>query len=508
MMTLTDTHGTELQATTSKELGELLAELEQSAGAGGLLVDLTGSMVPDSDGPFPLTPAQQGTTAKPTRLQLHLADWVLDDGTRVDRLETALAIARSVPGSTHLTVMNPRAENGFTTVEIPELVVVGPRRGTSPALTESAHSRPVAEHAPESVVLHSTPEEAVAAAQEDQLVFVAPGSATGSPERDPELFYVLGRGFSLDPFLDDSPATQGLPAFWNRLDKGSRGPGPVEAAARREAAELAVCEMIIRQATWPSGAAAWTTANKKGNSAKTPATIAVGGKIASVRGGGVALVEASDDPGQLAGRSEGEQRRGIGELILSAPTIGTKAQLEGFAVPQTSFAHTFGSSASRRAPLDQGSVRQMAELVDQYYSLRAMDSGNVYTSSAFTGAMETSDALLVPMMNATDSMGEAVELFDYLRQHPDPHFQNLAEKAIVVRVSDGRPEVKVERLVKDFQHRTGISEDRMFVLPFDAHLAERGPITLAKLSPATHAALLRISAALILQLQDATDSRT
>lgn len=60
MMTLTDTHGTELQATTSKELGELLAELEQSAGAGGLLVDLTGSMVPDSDGPFPLTPAQQG----------------------------------------------------------------------------------------------------------------------------------------------------------------------------------------------------------------------------------------------------------------------------------------------------------------------------------------------------------------------------------------------------------------------------------------------------------------
>lgn len=334
-------------------------------------------------------------------------------------------------------------------------------------------------------------------------------SGTGQePERDPELFYVLGHPYSLEGFLDVSPAKEGMPAWLNKLGKGSRGPGPAEAAARREAAELAVCEMIIRQAGWPRGAVGATVANKKGSSAKTPSCIAVGGMIASVRGGGVALMEVSDDPGQLAGRSEGKQPRGVGELVQAVHEVQTKAQLEGYAVPQTSFAHTFGSSPTRRAPLNRQSVLEAADLLDQFYTLRLMDSGNVYTSSAFTGALESSDALLVPMMNATDSMGEAVELFEYLREHPDSHFQDLASRAIIVRVSDGRPENKVERLVKDFQYRTGISDERMFTLPFDAHLAERGPITLAKLAPATQSALLRISAALIVQLQDATTENT
>lgn len=351
-------------------------------------------------------------------------------------------------------------------------------------------------------------DEPASVAAEPPVNVAAPVAGFADEDQDPELFYVLGHGYSLDGFLDVSPATQGMPALLNKFGNGTRGPGPAEAAARREAAELAVCEMIIRQAGWPKGAVAATVANKKGNSAKTPVTIAVGGTIASVRGGGVALLEVPDDPGQLAGRSEGAQHRGVGELVQAAGRIQTKAQLEGYAVPQTSFAHTFGSSPVRRAPLTRESVHAVSELIDQFYTLRVMDSGNVYTSSAFTGAMETSDALVVPMMNATDSMGEAVELFEYLREHQDPHFRALADRAIVVRVSDGRPELKVERLVKDFQARTGISDERMFTLPFDAHLAERGPITLAKLAPATKSALLRISAALIVQLQDATSDTT
>ncbi|WP_423185045.1 MinD/ParA family ATP-binding protein [Arthrobacter sp. NyZ413] len=335
-------------------------------------------------------------------------------------------------------------------------------------------------------------------------------TSAGEAGRDPALFHVLGRGYELDDFLHNGPAMHGFNGWLNRLTGGSvkLGPGRGEAAARRERAELLCCEQIIRQATWQRGSVAYTAANKKGNSSKTPLTVGIGGIIASIRGGSLAMMEVSDDPGQLAGRSEGEQRSGIGELVLNAATVGTKAQLEGYAVPQTSFAHTFGSSPARRAPLDKESIETVAALIDRFYTIRAMDSGNVYTSSAFAGAMSTSDALLVPMMNASDSMGEAVELFHFLESHQDPHFRDLARRAIVVRVSDGRPEYKVERLVKDFMHQAGIGAERMFTVPYDGHLAERGAITIGKLAPATRAALVRIAAALIVQLQDAVAEPT
>ncbi|KRE61773.1 hypothetical protein ASG92_20515 [Arthrobacter sp. Soil736] len=384
----------------------------------------------------------------------------------------------------------------------------------APAVTRERASRPAPVIAPEpvSVETDGMVESAAAASRRWNPEFVNASTVTTVAERekDDSLFYVLGHGYDLDDFLQDGPAEQGFNGWLNKATGGSSklAPGLSETAARREQAELLCCERIIRQATWQRGSVAFTVANKKGNSAKTPATVSVSGILASIRGGSVAMMEVSDDPGQLAGRSEGEQRSGIGELVLNAAYVTTKAQLEGYALPQTSFAHTFGSSPTRRAPLDRESIETVSALIDQFYTIRAMDSGNVYTSSAFAGAMATSDALLVPMMNASDSMGEAVELFHFLESHDDPHFRELAKRAIVVRVSDGRPEYKVERLVKDFMHQTGVAADRMFTVPYDAHLAERGAITLDKLAPATRAALVRISAALVVQLQDAVANPT
>lgn len=336
-----------------------------------------------------------------------------------------------------------------------------------------------------------------------------PLTATPPPPETPvqrnanqDTYTILGHHFDLDGLIDTSPARHGISGFMNSMGL-KMSPGTAEAALRREKAELLRCEQVIRQATWERGSVAFTIANKKGNAGKTPITVGVGGLIASIRGGSLAMMEVSDDPGQLAGRSEGDPRRGIGELIVNADHVHTKAQLEGYAIPQTSFAHSFGSSPLRRSPLAREAIHTGATLIDRFYTIRAMDSGNVYTSSAFTGAMETSDALLVPTMNATDSMAEAAELFKYLESHNDPHFRALATRAIIVRISDGRPEYKIERMVKDLLNQTGITPDRMFTIPYDPHIAERGPITLAKLAPPTRNALVRISAALITQLQDA-----
>ncbi|GAB3252586.1 MinD/ParA family ATP-binding protein [Arthrobacter pigmenti] len=330
----------------------------------------------------------------------------------------------------------------------------------------------------------------------------APVEVPNQADPDRDTYTLLGHRLDLDGLLDTSPARQGFSGFMNTMGFKIQ-PQSAETVARREEAELLRCEQVIRQATWERGSVAFTIANKKGNAGKTPLSVCIGGMISSIRGGSLAMMEVSDDPGQLAGRSEGDPRRGIGELVVNAEKVHSKAQLEGYAVPQTSFAHSFGSSPHRRDPLTFEAIQAAAALIDRFYTIRAMDSGNVYTSSAFTGALATSDALLIPTMNATDSMAEAVELFKYLESHHDPHFRELANRAIIVRISDGRPEYKIERMVNDLINQTGISPDRMFTIPYDAHIAERGPITLARLAPTTRSALTRIGAALITQLQDA-----
>jgi hypothetical protein len=94
-------------------------------------------------------------------------------------------------------------------------------------------------------------------------------------------------------------------------------------------------ERIIRQATW-TRAVSVLVANRKGGVGKTPVSLLLGGVLAAVRGGSVAIVEVSDDPGALAFRAEGNPPRGIGELIRDVETIRTAGQLAGYTAPRAS----------------------------------------------------------------------------------------------------------------------------------------------------------------------------
>ena len=83
--------------------------------------------------------------------------------------------------------------------------------------------------------------------------------------------------------------------------------------------------------------------------------------------------------------------------------------------------------------------RDVAAVVDEFYGIRVMDSGNQPSSSAFQGAIETADALVVPVMNAGDAVLEAVALLDELRA-AGGKAAALAANAIIIRLTDGRPE--------------------------------------------------------------------
>ncbi len=242
-------------------------------------------------------------------------------------------------------------------------------------------------------------------------------------------------------------------------------------------------------------------ANPKGSSGKTPTSILLGGLLATIRGGSVAVLEVSDDRGTLAFRAEGNPTRGVAELVRDADTIRSAGQLAGYTAPQTSYASIIGS-VGNRAPLGRDDVVAAARVIDEFYAVRVMDSGNQPTSSAFAGAIDTTNALVVPVLNSADVVLEAIAMLDRLRAE-SPKGEQLANTAILVRLVDGRPEnPQLVARLDDIIDRAGIGG--VFTIPYDPHIAERGQITLAKIAPATRAALTAAAAAVIETIQKNT----
>jgi MinD-like ATPase involved in chromosome partitioning or flagellar assembly len=287
-------------------------------------------------------------------------------------------------------------------------------------------------------------------------------------------------------------ARSGLRGWLNQLGF-KLPPGSAESAVLEREHELAAAQATIRQATW-TRAVSVLVANPKGGTGKTPLSLLLGGTLASIRGGSVAVIEVADDPGALAYRAEGTPRLGIGDLVRDADHIRTAGQLAGYTAPQTSFAAVIGST-TRRPRLEADGVAAMVRVIDEYYSIRVMDSGNQPTSSAFQGALAATDVLVVPVVNAGDSTLEAVRMLDGLRD-AGGHAADVATRAIVVRVTDGRPETaainaEVARIM------TAAGAAAICDLPYDPHIAERGQLTLGSLRSETRTALTRIAATVV-----------
>lgn len=274
-------------------------------------------------------------------------------------------------------------------------------------------------------------------------------------------------------------------------------PGTAETTALATAEEMRRNEETVRQATW-TRAVSILVANPKGGVGKTPTSLLLGGTLASIRGGSVAIVEVSDDPGALTFRSEGRPTRGLGELVVHAADIRSAGHLAGYTAPQSSFASVIGTIGARPR-LDGEAVTAVASVVDDYFAVRVMDSGNQPSSSAFQAAVAAADILVVPIFNAGDAALEAAALLDALKASGG-HAAELATRAVVVRLHDGRPEndqvvARVDRILTSY----GITH--VHTIPFDPHIAERGQLTLGKLAQPTRHAFTAAAADIVRSLQ-------
>jgi MinD-like ATPase involved in chromosome partitioning or flagellar assembly len=337
-----------------------------------------------------------------------------------------------------------------------------------------------------------------------------PAAAAEPAKLEPE---VVAAEPSAEPPAEPDPATldleslvEGEPAAVAR--SGLRGvlartgikvpPSRSEQARLAEAETLRRHEELIRQSTWLR-AVGILVANRKGGVGKTPTSIVLGGTLAAIRGGSVAIMEVADDPGTLTFRAEGTPQRGIGQLVVDHERIVSAGQLASYTAPQTSYASVIGT-VGIRPQLDANDVRNAAAVIDQHYAIRVMDSGNQPSSSAFEGALAATDVLVIPVLNTVEAVMEATALLDLLRASGS-HSRRLAHMATVLRLTDGRPE-SPELLAHLDEHLQANRVAQVFEIPYDPHIASRGPITLDRLAPATRAAFTRAGAGIVRTLRD------
>lgn len=351
------------------------------------------------------------------------------------------------------------------------------------------------------------PADLTAAASEPAIEVVQIPSAAATPAPDeagagatratPDSASVLFGGVAGTlPVEDPAKATTGFRGTLARMGFPV-GPGADEVETRRRDAARAAAETTVRQATWTRAVSVLVN-NPKGGTGKTPTSLLLGGVLASIRGGSTAIMEVSDDPGALGYRAEGHPSLGLGELVRDIEQINTAGRLHGYTAPQTSFADVIGSTG-RRERLTGDAVVAVSAVIDEFYGIRVMDSGNVTTSAAFQAAVSVSDVLVIPVMNAGDSVLEAIQLLEELRAAGGQP-KRLADNAIAVRLTDGRPEnAAVTAEVARLLHDAGVAS--LHEIPYDAHIAERQQITLAKLTPATRDAFVAVAAAVVSSLK-------
>lgn len=228
--------------------------------------------------------------------------------------------------------------------------------------------------------------------------------------------------------VEEVQARKSTSGFW-AMFRRRRFPNGDDMAA------LAEAEANIRQFT-ATRSNNVLVANPR-SSGKTSTCLALGGTLAQVRGGSVVITEATPAPGDLFARAEGQPRLGLSELVERAEHVESIGALAGFTAPQTSRAAVIGSGTPR-AELTPAQLLSVRRLLDTYYALTVTDSGNNPLSATFTAAVNTADAVVVPVLCSLASVRGAQRVREAIERSDQG--AALLSRVVVVMTHDGGSE--------------------------------------------------------------------
>ncbi len=322
------------------------------------------------------------------------------------------------------------------------------------------------------------------------------------PDHDPDP--VSWDRFALEPSAGSTdvlteggwvpPAPPEPPAEWGRrrtvlrvlsLGLATPKPGKEELAHRHNV-------RAIRQATWPRSVRIAVT-NPKGGSGKTPTAVILGGLLAGIRGGSVAIWDAADAAGTLAGRTEGVAARCVSDIDADPDAYAAPSTVGMVAATQTSFADVLGSLREREFTAD--SITRVTGVLDRTYRISVADTGNVPHSPAFSQVIGLADILVVPTTLTADSVNKAIALLRRLQDTPT----GLAQHAVVAVLHTRGPQTPgLAAQINAIFATAGVGA--VVDIPFDPHIAAGTAISISLLNHESRVAWTRLAAATVANL--------
>ncbi len=256
---------------------------------------------------------------------------------------------------------------------------------------------------------------------------------------------------------------------------------------------------VIRQATW-TRAVNVLVANERGGVGKTSATLLLAGMLGSYRGGYVAAFEATQARGNLLELCEGNPARGLAELLEHADQVHTAGAVGGYTAPQTSHADVIATIANRDQ-IGGFDVHKVRSVLDLFYRITVTDSGHNPHGGSWLAAVDTADALVVPVMPRRLAVHGAVRTLNAVSARGEAG-RRLREHATALITHDGGQED--EELGKKLPEELAKLGFRHVVqIPYDPHIRSEGELSIGSLEEASIDAWTHAAACVVDTLLDA-----
>ncbi|MGZ5398519.1 MAG: MinD/ParA family ATP-binding protein [Nocardioides sp.] len=358
----------------------------------------------------------------------------------------------------------------------------GPPPGRVPPSAPSLAAPPTAPPAPS----HAAPPAA------------PPAAPSAAPPVEPAADPSVPRFMSATDFLDRrsdqvelGPATWGWRGKVHKWSGGAITPrmGPAETQYEHDR------RAIQRDFEGPRTVA---FLNPKGGAAKTTGVLAAGYTFGTVRGGGVVAWDNNETRGTLGIRGHRSTHRNTTrELLEDLERFSDAYQARigdlGAFVRSQGDAH-FDILASDERPHVTGMIRAqdfsaVHQLLERFYRLILVDSGNNMRAENWLAAVEAADLLVVTSTIREDTGYSGLWMLDALQ---DAGYENLKHKTVTV-LSDPSSHVDEQLahdLVQVYEQRT----KAVYRVPYDPVLVSGSVVPYARLSEGTRSAWLKACA--------------
>lgn len=236
----------------------------------------------------------------------------------------------------------------------------------------------------------------------------------------------------------------------------------------------------------------------KGGVGKTTTTAAIGSTFAALRKDKVIAIDANPDrASNLADRIDPKATNSYKDVLSDRNLHGYSDIRSHVGMNEAAGLDVLGNRyQADRQPLTAKIYADTHALLERFYSVLISDSGTDVDHPVIPGLMSRADALIMVASTAPDGAKGAAELMDWA--YEAGYHRLLQRTAVVindVRGQNGSAHRKlVDSLVEKFSR--WVSPQRVFVVPFDAHIASAGVIDINELRPQTRRRYLEITARL------------